>query len=339
MSAGRSYPLSVLDLSPISSGQTATDALANSVDLAKHAEKIGVARYWVAEHHNAGSLASSAPEIMIAMIAQATSTLRVGSGGIMLPNHSPLKVAELFRVLAALFPGRVELGLGRAAGTDPRTALALRRTSQHASADDFPEQFSALVGFLEDGSAPRDAFARSIRAIPVGVPCPPLWMLGSSDYGGAFAAAQGMPFAFAHHINPQDAVTTMRRYRADFRPSKRAEKPHAILAVSAACSNDAAEVGAIGASAHLAALRFSIGLRDLPFPSPEEAAGHEWDEEDRALAAAFGSRSFVGHVGEVASRIRALAEQCEADEIMVMTHTHDHELRKKSYTLLREALG
>ncbi len=332
-------PLSVLDLSPISSGITAKRALENTIDLAKHAEALGLRRYWLAEHHNAGSLASSAPEIMIAQVASATKSIRVGSGGMMLPNHAPLKVAELFRVLHALFPGRIDLGLGRAAGTDPRTALALRRSAHHASADDFPEQFSALVGFLEDGDAPRTGFARSTRAIPAGVPCPALWMLGSSDYGGAFAAAHGLPFAFAHHINPQDAVVTMKRYRADFRPSKYAPKPQSILAVAAACADDDEEARILGAGAHLAALRFSLGLRDLPYPSPEEAEGHAWNEEDRALAASFGARAFIGHVRDVAPRIRRLAAECEADEIMVMTHVFDHETRKKSYTLLRDALA
>lgn len=334
-----SLRLSVLDLSPISSGMTAGRALENTVDLARHAESLGLERYWLAEHHNAGSLASSAPEIMIAQVASATKSIRVGSGGMMLPNHAPLKVAELFRVLHALFPDRIDLGLGRAAGTDPRTALALRRAAQHASADDFPEQFSALVGFLEDDDAPRSAFARSTRAIPVGVPCPALWMLGSSDYGGAFAAAHGLPFAFAHHINPQDAVVTMKRYRAEFRPSKYASRPTSILAVAAACADNEDDARIVGAGAHLAALRFSLGLRDLPYPSPEEAEGHEWNEEDRALAVGFGARAFVGHVRDVAPRIRALAEQCEADEVMVMTHVFDHDVRKKSYSLLRDALG
>ncbi|HEX7667681.1 MAG TPA: LLM class flavin-dependent oxidoreductase, partial [Polyangiaceae bacterium] len=266
--------LSILDLSPIPAGKSAQDALKNSIDLAQHAEALGLARHWVAEHHNAASLASSAPEILIAQIAQATTTLRVGSGGIMLPNHSPLKVAELFRVLSALYPERIDLGLGRAAGTDPRTAFALRRAAPHSSSDDFPEQMTELMDYLDDGAEPRGPFARTIRAIPTGVPTPPVWILGSSDYGGAFAANAGFGFAFAHHINPHDSVVTLKKYRAEFKPSKYWSKPYSILTLAAACAANERDLHEIQLTSGLAALRFATGLRDLPYPTVDEAKSH-----------------------------------------------------------------
>jgi luciferase family oxidoreductase group 1 len=197
--------VSVLDLSPIPSGSTAGDALRNTLDLARHAEALGLRRYWLAEHHNAGGLACSAPEILIGQVAATTHSIRVGSGGIMLPNHSPLKVAEMFRVLHALFPGRIDLGLGRAPGTDPRTAAALRRSREAVSLDNFPEQLAELTRYLDDDGPPRPGFSGTIRAIPTNVPSPELWLLGSGDSGGAVLAAEhGLGFAFAHYMNPDE---------------------------------------------------------------------------------------------------------------------------------------
>ncbi|MEO8796805.1 MAG: LLM class flavin-dependent oxidoreductase [Polyangiaceae bacterium] len=334
-----SLGLSVLDLSPVPAGKTPRDALENSIDLARHAEAIGLTRVWLAEHHNAASLVSSAPEILIAQIAAATKTLRVGAGGIMLPNHSPLKVAELFRVLSALFPERIDLGLGRAAGTDPRTAFALRRAAPHASADDFPEQMTDLMGYLDDTGEPRGPFARTVRAVPTGVPTPPVWILGSSDYGGAFAAKAGFGFAFAHHINPHDSVVTLKKYRAEFKPSKYWPKPRSILTLAAACGSTERDIHEIQLTSGLAALRFATGLRDLPYPTVDEAKSHVWSEEDLALVRGVGARGFIGTPKEVSGSIRSLAETCDVDEVMVLTHTHSHELRKQSYTLLKEALG
>jgi luciferase family oxidoreductase group 1 len=332
-------PLSVLDVSPISSGFTAADALKNTVDLAQHVERLGFRRYWVAEHHNAGSLACSAPEIMIGQIGAATKTLRVGSGGIMLPNHSPLKVAELFRVLHTLFPGRIDLGLGRAAGTDPRTASALRRAAVLRSSDDFPAQMNELLSYFEDGSETREAFARTVRAIPASAPTPEIFILGSSDYGGAFAAKNGLGFAFAHHINPVDAAKVMRKYRDDFEPSQYAKKPYAILALAATCAPNENVAADMKMVARLSALQFSAGLRDLPIPSLEEAKAYEWDDEDRALAEAFNGRGFIGTNEEIVPQIEKLIEACGADELMIMSNPHDHAQRKESYALLKEAFG
>jgi luciferase family oxidoreductase group 1 len=328
-------PLSVLDLSPIASGSTAGDALRASIDLAVHAEALGFARYWVAEHHNAGGLASSAPELLIGQIAAATRTIRVGAGGIMLPNHVPLRVAELFRVLHALFPGRIDLGLGRAAGTDPRTARALRRGA--LGGDDFPQQVDELLAYFGDDGTPRPAFDPSIRAIPTGVPAPETWILGSSDYGATYAAAHGLPFAFAHHINPVDAARVLRMYRARFRPSPLREVPRAMLAVSAVCAEAGEEARDVAACSDLALLNFARGLRDLPLPSPEEARAHAWDDEDRALVDAHRGRVAIGTAPAVAASLRALCEEAGADELMVMTHAHEPQVRKRSYALLAAA--
>ena len=329
----------MLDVSPIASGSTAADALKNTVDLAQHVERLGFRRYWVAEHHNAASLASSAPEIMISQIASVTKTIRVGAGGIMLPNHSPLKVAELFRVLHALFPGRIDLGLGRAAGTDPRTAAALRRGALQRSADDFPEQVEELLGYLDDGNEPRGAFARTVRAIPVGVPSPEIWILGSSDFGGAFAAKNGFGFAFAHHINPVDAVSVLQKYRADFRPSPAQEKPHAILALAAGCAPNENAVRDLELVMALSGLRFALGLRDLKAPSIAEAKAHAWNDDDRALAESFRGRVFLGMPDDVATRVGALVKACAADELMIMSSGCDQASRKESYSLLAKAFA
>ena len=331
--------LSVLDLSPIASGSNATEALRNTIDLARHAESIGAACYWLAEHHNAGALASSAPEIMIGQVGAATKTIRVGAGGIMLPNHAPLKVAELFRVLGALFPGRVDLGIGRAAGTDPKTAAALRR-GRGASADDFPEQMTELFAYLDERGPPRGPFGGGIRAIPSGVDSPEIWILGSSEYGGAYAARHGLPFAFAQHINPRDAELVLRSYRREFRPSPRCAEPRSMIALSVICAETEAIARDLEACAALGFLRFSRGLRDEPMPSVEEARAHVIDDDDRALLAGLGEgRAIIGTVDRVRRDLGEVIRRCEVDEVMALAHVHDHELRKRSYTLLADALA
>lgn len=332
-------PLSVLDLSPIPSGSTPGQALQNSIELAQHAERIGATRYWLAEHHNAMSLASSAPEIMIGQVAAATGHLRVGSGGMMLPNHSPLKVAELFRVLHALFPGRIDLGIGRAAGTDPRAALALRRSHHALAGEDFPKQLDQLFGYLDAEATPREPFTRSIAAIPAGVPRPVVYMLGSSDYSAQLAARLGLGFAFARHINPDDAVTMLQAYRSGFRPSQHLAEPYSILALSAVCAETDDEAERLASSAYLSGLRFAQGLRDLPLPSVEEALAYRYDQDDEALCRAYGARHIVGSAATVAERLSGLARASAADELMVMTHIHDPAARRDSYTLLARELG
>lgn len=332
-----SLALSVLDLSLISSGRSAHDALENTIDLARHAESLGYVRYWLAEHHNAGGLASSAPEIVIGQVARMTNRIRVGAGGIMLPNHTPLKVAELFRVLSAFFPGRIDLGIGRAPGTDPRTARALRRNAPEM---DFGASLGELIAYLDDDQGPRAAFTGTTVAIPIGVAPPPIFMLGSSDGGVAVATERGLPFAFAHHINPGDAIATMRRYREEFQPSARNAKPHAILAVSVTTAKTQDELAPLEQCVALGSLRFAQGLRDLPFPSEDEARTYAFDADEHALSqAVMRERHFVGTIDDVARDLRALASATQADELMVMCHTHDHAKRKNVYTLLASAIS
>jgi luciferase family oxidoreductase group 1 len=333
-------PLSVLDLSPISSGSTAGAALRNTIDLARHAEALGLRRYWLAEHHNAGGLACPAPEIMIGQVAAATRSIRVGSGGIMLPNHTPLKVAETFRVLTALFPGRIDLGLGRAPGTDPRTAAALRRSREALAVDDFPARLDELTAYLADDGPPRLGVTGTIRAIPTNVPPPETWLLGSGDTGGLpLAAARGLGFAFAQHINPPDAVHALRRYRETFVPSPHRRAPWAILTVAVVCAETDALAEELALSGELAMVRFREGIRDLPLPSVEEARAHVYDAEENALRPTGREGLVVGGVARVRERLNELIAASKADEVMVLTHVHSHEARKRSYALVAEALG
>jgi luciferase family oxidoreductase group 1 len=332
--------LSVLDLSPVSSSGTARDALLATVDLARHAESLGLRRYWVAEHHNAKSIACSAPEVTIALIAAATKTLRVGSGGVMLPNHAPLRVAETFRTLEGFFPGRIDLGLGRAAGTDPRTARLLRRVRdarEMASPDEFPEELSSLLAFLDEHEPPRASFATSVVAIPAVETSPTVFVLGSSDFGGALAAKMGLGFAFAHQINPVDAVNVMRAYKRDFKPSKLWSSPYGILSVSAFAADNESAAEDAALCIKLATLRFAQGKRDLPMPSLAEARAYTFDADDLALIEAFAKRVHVGTAKAVRETLHALAKQADADEVMVMMGGDDHEARKRAYTLLARA--
>jgi len=333
-----SLPLSVLDLSPIPAGASAGEALRNTIDLARHAESLGLTRYWLAEHHNAASLASSSPEIMVGQVAAATTTLRVGTGGVMLPNHSSLHVAEMFRVLHALFPGRIDLGLGRAPGTDARTAAALRRGIRPLSADDFPVQLDELFDYLEGDASPRAAFSPTITAVPTGVATPDLWILGSSDFGSAVAAERGLGFAFAHQLNQHDAIPMLRSYRARFRPSAYRAAPWAILAISVICADTDARAEELASTVDLAGVRSAQGLRDLPLPTPREAMAHRYDPDEESLRRLHRERHVVGGVDRVRATLRELCAASGADELMVMTNVHDHAARKRSYELVRAAL-
>jgi luciferase family oxidoreductase group 1 len=329
-------PLSVLDLSPVVSGSTPSDALLTTVRLAQRAEALGYARYWVAEHHNAKGLACSSPEVLIAVIASRTVRLRVGSGGVMLPNHSPLKVAETFRTLSAFFPDRIDLGLGRAPGSDPRTARVLRRLPEGAKLpppEAMEEDVRALLGFLAEEPGPRAAFATSVVAVPSPVTPPVVHVLGQSDYGGSLAARLGLPFAFAHHFAPDDAAVVTRAYRRDFVPSALLGKPHVIVATAALAADTEEEARRHAKGARLRALQFATGLRDLPVPSVEEAEAHVWSEEDARLAPPSESR-FVGSAAQVMKALLELREQTGADELMITTSVHDERARRRSYELL-----
>ncbi|MEO8850547.1 MAG: LLM class flavin-dependent oxidoreductase [Allobranchiibius sp.] len=327
-------PLSVLDLSPVSSGRTGSAALRESVQLARSVEDMGYERYWVAEHHNLASVASSAPVVMMATIAASTTRIRVGAGGIMLPNHSPLQVAEQFRVLHALHPGRIDLGLGRAPGTDQLTAFALRRSREALAADDFPQQYAELLAYV-DGFPPEHPFA-PITAQPDDVPLPPVWILGSSTYGAQAAAAFGTAFAFAGHFGETDPAEAMRLYREGFRPSGRPgalAHPHSMLAVGAIAADDEKSAAEYARASALAMIRLRRG-NPGPFPSPQEAADHAWSELDEAMALQLRRFTTVGTGEQVARGLQSRAAACGADEVMVTTTVHDPAARRRSYELL-----
>jgi len=330
-------PLSVLDLSPVTTATPGAAALHNSLDLAGLADRLGYKRYWVAEHHNLANIASSSPEIMIGQIAAITSHLRVGSGGVMLPNHAPLMVAERFKVLEALFPGRIDLGLGRAPGTDPVTSYALRVRQDPRQGDDFLERFQELL-LLERGGFPEGHPFRNIHAVPADVPLPPIWLLGSSGYSAELAAAVGMGFAFAHHFADYDAASAMLGYRDHFKPSATLSEPYAILgtAVIAADTDAAAERLASSADLHYA--RRAKGEYQ-PLASPEEAAAYPYTPVDRERIARHRARLIVGGVGRVFERLGALIEATRADELMITTMVYDHAARRHSYELLANAFS
>jgi luciferase family oxidoreductase group 1 len=328
-------PFSVLDLAFVTTGTPPSAALRNSIDLARHADRLGYQRYWIAEHHNLPSVAIAAPDILIGQIAAATQNIRVGSGGIMLPNHAPLVVAERFRTLEALFPGRIDLGLGRAPGTDGVTAAALRRRLDRREGDDFLERLQELV-LWETGNWPANHPFRNVAAMPSDVHLPPLYLLGSSDYSAELAGRIGMGFAFAHHFATYDAVAAMRSYRAGFEPSGWRERPHAILAIAAICADTEAEAERLAASMDLNWLRRAHG-EYRPLPSPEEAAAYPYTEQDRAQMRRSRERLFVGTPQTIEARLKPLLATTEADEVMVTSAIYDHEARKHSYELLADA--
>jgi len=330
-------PLSVLDLCFVTSATPGSAALRNSLDLARHADRLGYTRYWVAEHHNLPSVASSAPDLMIGQIAAVTTRMRVGSGGVMLPNHAPLTVAERFKTLEALFPGRIDLGIGRAPGTDPVTSMALRRRQGVAEDDDFLDRFQELLLLESHGFPPGHPFA-TISAMPADAPLPPIWLLGSSDYSARLAAQIGAGFAFAHHFASHDAVAAMQDYRQRFEARGSLDKPHAILATAVVCADTDEEAEHLAATVDLNFARRARG-EFKPLASPEEARAELWSDVDRRRAQANRGRVFVGSPATVRARLAALIEATAADEVMVTSAIFDHEARKRSYTLLAEAFG
>jgi luciferase family oxidoreductase group 1 len=325
-------PLSVLDLSPIPSGRPASSALHDTVALAKATESFGYRRFWLAEHHNIGSVASSAPLVMIATVAAATSTIRVGSGGIMLPNHAPLAVAESFRVLEGLHPGRIDLGLGRAPGTDQLTAYALRRG--RVDGDEFPQQFAELLAYV-DGFPAEHPFA-PLRAIPDDVPLPPLWILGSSLYGGQAAAAFGTGFAFAGHFGSADPAEAVAGYRERFEPSDRLFEPRVILGVAAIASESEERAEALARANDLSMVRL-MQNRPGPVPTPEEAAAHDWTEQELQLAAQRRRFMSVGTPEQVREDLERRRTYAGADELIITTQVHDAAERELSYELVAKA--
>jgi luciferase family oxidoreductase group 1 len=333
----RVVALSVLDLSPVAAGSSGAVSLRNSLDLARLADRLGFTRYWVAEHHNLPSIASSAPDIMIGQIAAVTQRLRVGSGGVMLPNHAPLMVAERFKVLEALFPGRIDLGLGRAPGTDPVTSYALRRRQDVGDDDDFLQRFQELMLFESNGFPQGHPF-RSVRAMPADVALPPIWLLGSSGFGAQLAAMVGAGFAFAHQFAEHDAAAAMLAYREQFKPSALRKEPYAILACAVVCADSDAEAERLAATLDLNFVRRSRG-EYLPLASPEAALAHCYSPAERGLIARNRARLFVGATSTVRERLKPLIAATRADELMVTTMVYDHGARRRSYELIAEVFG
>jgi luciferase family oxidoreductase group 1 len=332
-----SIPLSVLDLSPVSAGSSGATALRNSIDLAQFAEQLGFNRYWVAEHHNLPSVASSAPEIMIGQIAAATTRIRVGSGGVMLPNHAPLMVAERFKVLEALFPGRIDLGLGRAPGTDPVTSYALRRRQQEGTDDDFLERFQELILFESNGFPEGHPF-RNVHAMPADSPLPPIWLLGSSGYSAQLAGMVGAGFSFAHHFSDYDAVAAMLSYRDHFRPSKVLDQPYAMLGVAVVCADSDAEAERLATTLDLNWVRRARGEYQ-PLAPPEEAQNFPYTPIDLERIRHRRARLFAGSPATVVAKLTPLIEATKAEEVIITTMIYDHAARRHSYALLAEAFG
>jgi luciferase family oxidoreductase group 1 len=329
-------PLSVLDQAPISEGSTGADALRNSLDLARRAERLGYVRYWVAEHHGTPALACASPEALIGPIAAQTSTMRVGSGGVMLPHYSPLKVAETFSMLGALNPGRIDLGVGRAAGTDPRTAFALQRDRRQAAPDDFPSQLVELMAYL-DGTLPDDhPFAR-LSLLPGRPERPELWLLGSSPQSGAWAAELGLPYAYADFISPNGAEIVS-RYRQEFRPSESLPAPKVIAAVWAICAESEETARRLASSSKMMFTLFFQG-KLIEIPPVEKALAFlaEQRPEDELLRPR--RRGIVGDPKQVRAGIEKVAEEYGADEVMIVTITFEHEARCRSYELIAEAFS
>ena len=323
-------PLSVLDLAPIREGSTASEALRESVDLARHVERLGYTRFWLAEHHNMGSIASSAPEVLITHVAAQTSRIRVGSGGIMLPNHVPLRVAEIFHTLEALHPGRIDLGIGRAPGTDQATVRALRSFD----GDQFPQQVHELLGLSRRAFPPEHPFA-SIHVVPGDVALPPIWVLASSGGTAAFAGSMGFGYAFARHFSPNPPGPAIRAYLDAFQPSEQFPRPHVIVCVSIICAPTDEEADYLARSTDLAWVR--LHRREFaPVPSPEEASRYQFTAMDRVIVDQNRLRHFIGTPLKVSSMIRQIAADTMADEIMVTAMVWGREARLRAYELLAE---
>ena len=324
-------PLSILDLSPIPEGGTAGQALRNSIDLARHAEALGYTRYWMAEHHNMPGIASAATSIVLAHIAEGTSTIRIGAGGIMLPNHAPYVIAEQFGTLARLFPGRVDLGLGRAPGTDQMTLRALRRTPD--AADNFPQDVLELQAFL----APAGPNQR-IQAVPAAGTEVPLWILGSSHFGAMVAAELGLPYAFASHFAPEHLLAALEVYRARFKPSEQLDRPYAMVGVNivAAESDDVAK--RLATTQQMSFTNIFRGARGLSQPPIDDIESY-WSGSEKQQAQRMLARSIVGSVETVRAGIEALVEETKADELIVVSDVYDHATRLRSFELIAEAAG
>ncbi|RKT52909.1 LLM class flavin-dependent oxidoreductase [Saccharothrix australiensis] len=327
MSRLRDIPLSVLDLAPVTTATDARASLRHTRELARHVERLGYRRFWLAEHHNMPGIASSSPAILIGHVADATTTLRVGSGGVMLPNHPPLVVAEQFGTLTALHPGRIDLGIGRAPGTDQRTARALRRTEGPLSVDDFPQQLAELIGYFEG--------TETLAAVPAEGNKPPVWLLGSSGYSAQVAGALGLPFAFAHHFSAENTIPALRLYRERFRPSDVLAEPYAMVCASVIIADTDEHAEWIAGPQALSFLRLRQN-RPGPLATPQEAADYPYTEFDRLIVRERLSTQVVGGPETAREQLGQLLADTAADELMVTTMVADQEDRLRSYELLAE---
>ncbi len=332
---------SVLDLAPIGAGSDAGAALSSTIELARRTEQLGYQRFWVAEHHNMPGIASSAPAVLLAHLATATDRMRIGSGGVMLPNHPPLVVAEQFGTLEALHPGRVDLGIGRAPGTDPVTAQALRRSASPLSADEFPEQLTELIGYF--GGPNR----RGVTAVPGLGNRPDVWLLGSSGYSAQVAGLLGLPFAFAHHFSAVNTLPALAIYRESFReasvqraahqqgPSARLTQPYAMVCVSVLAAEDDERARYLAGPGALSFLQLRKG-QPGQVPTPEQAAGYPYNEMERGFVADRMSGQVIGGPETVRAGLEKLLDATRADELMVTTLVHGPAERLRSYELVSE---
>jgi luciferase family oxidoreductase group 1 len=324
-------PLSILDLAPVADYADHTDALRTTTALAQSAEQWGYRRFWVAEHHAMPAIASSSPAVLIAHLAAATSTIRVGSGGVMLPNHAPLVVAEQFGMLEALHPGRIDLGIGRAPGTDQRTALALRRTMGGLSAENFPQELMDVIGMLAGDP-------RLLPATPRGAALPQIWLLGSSGFSAQLAGMLGLPFSFAHHFSAQNTEAALALYRDRFRPSQWLDRPHVIVAVNAIVADTDERAKYLARPGLISFLRLRAGT-PAPMMHPDRAAEYEFSPEQLAFVAERRTGQLLGSPETVTEQLADLVRRTGADEIMATHQVYDRADRLRSYQLLAQLAG
>jgi len=335
--------LSVLDQSPVSDGYTPADALRNTIELARLVDRLGYERYWIAEHHAIVTLASPAPEILIARVGGETSGIRIGSGGVLLPHYSPLKVAETFRMLHAMYPGRVDLGIGRAPGGSGLEAFALQRNrNDRIQNDDFEEQLVELMAFLHHGFPSEHPFAR-IKVSPEMPGAPEVWLLGSSPWSSAVAAKLGLPYAFAHFITPEETPRSLEFYRSNFQPSKLLARPHAIVALGVICADTETEAKRLYTSTQLHIRRIRLHGKRLPVPTPDQAIAELGTLAFGADPVVRGSgewpRYVVGAPEQVRNELERMASNLQVEEVMMIAVLHDFRARLRSYQLVAEAFN
>jgi luciferase family oxidoreductase group 1 len=326
-------PLSVLDLAPFAAGGTSGQALAQTTELARRTEELGYHRFWVAEHHNMPAIASSAPAVLIAHLAASTSRIRVGSGGVMLPNHAPLVVAEQFGTLEALHPGRIDLGIGRAPGTDQRTALALRRTTGGLSAEDFPRELFDLIGLFDGGEDAPPILARPGRGDR-----PAIWLLGSSGYSAQLAGLLGLPFSFAHHFSAANTVPALALYRQNFRPSAVLDKPLAMVCVAVICADSDEQAQFLGGPARVSFAQLRSG-QPKALITPQEAASYEYSPVEQMFVRDRFAGQAVGSPETVRTELQGLLDRTQADELMLTTMVYDIKDRARSFELVAEKVA